>query len=658
MHNGTGCKYGWSDARLFEVKSSEKPLKKELKSFSVNEYGAVADDGKDDITAIYKALKDAKAEGGGIIEFGQGEYNLSTSIKIDNSYPKGLFVCGVGMGDFDKSLSLSPSEYDKRGINGNYTLIRFMNEKSVIGDIIKIEADGVTVQDMTVNGYDGAGANTTILLQGNNITMDGVRLVKSDLRDFTDGTKLGVTTNLLIEHGSRNISIIGCDFRSKESAVKVGTDGGSFPSGYYDTTKKVRNVRISDCSFTGYTSPYTHPTGAKGGDYGEGSRGISILNLDGGVFENNTFQGYDRKNGKLLVRSMYCSLGTRRTYIANNILQNVGNYPGTNFDTNTGEQILFHGSDGASSTFEVVKTEGNLLTVNIGENGYIPEGFDKGNYGSVFVTSGKGAGQVRSVAKYDKNDLQIVFTLEEPFAVNPEALGTVTLTAPFTENIVYNNTIANDEPTLSKGLKTGGVLFFFQSYNNIVANNSIKNLSFGIALNTSYNMPTYWTMVRDNKLSGITEEYKDAMQGGDTTLNATFLCDSVRMSSIYKNEKYMHSVGNVFRNNECENGDTAGEIHSNRWHMDDEGMDEFYGEDKGCVMTIFENNSFKGVAEGIGVGNPAHWTLLRNNTFSFVNKNGYKAEELLNLDPLSNFKLMFIKDGKIILDENKTVNYN
>ena len=683
VHNGTGGAYGWSDAVFFNVEKKTTSEEKKLKEFKVDDFGAKVNDGQDDSVAINKALAEAAKEGGGIVRFGKGEYNINSTIKISDEYPKGLVFCGVGEGKYDFKSSLAPSEYEMRGVSGTYTIIRFVDPSSIPTYMLHVDGNNVSVRDMTINGgEDGVHNKFNVFVHGENIAFNKVRFIKSDVRDFTQNSSADLvsTTNLEIDNYSKNITVKDCEFHSKSSGISIANIEGIWPWGYFDGERTVKNVLVDGCDFYGYTSPYKSPKGKRPrGDEGMASHGITAINLDGGVFTNNTFQGYDRENLKLLVRGFCFGLPTKHTYVANNTFKNVGNYPGSGYDTNSGEQILYHGQDAIGSIFEVVETKGNDLTITtegieMVKNGQlikpadtttnagstVPEGFDLGAGGAVFICSGKGAGQVRNVTAYDYGDDTITFTLDEPFAIDPDSTSIVTLTAPFMENIIYNNSIGNDKPTLSFSLKTGGVLMFYQSCDTIIANNDIHNMSFGVSLNSTFKMPTYWTTVRDNVLSGITEINKDAMQGGDTTLDAAFFCDSVRgnagESAGWDKYNVWYALGNVFRNNKCSNGDVAGELVTNRWNLTNPGLNEYFGEEKGNTMSIYENNTFNDVAQGITIGNPAYWSLIRNNTFTFKNKAGYVAKEIHNYNPFTNFKLLYIVNDKIERDDNNTAN--
>ena len=81
--------------------------------------------------------------------------------------------------------------------------------------------------------------------------------------------------------------------------------------------------------------------------------------------------------------------------------------------------------------------------------------------------------------------------------------------------------------------------------------------------------------------------------------------------------------------------------------MFNKGIEKYYGQDKGNSLTVIENNKFEKVADGILVGNPDYWSLIRNNEFSFKVKDGYEGKEIINEQPLSNFKLLYIDKSSI-----------
>jgi len=692
IHNGTGGELGWSNAVTLKAVQKSVKDKSELPVISVDDYGAVADDGKDDSDAIKKAIDAAAKLGGAVLEFGQGEYNFSKPIKIPDSFPLGLYIKGKGKGIYDFASKLLPFEYEHRGLSGEFTSLRFLGPLNAPENMIFINADNVYLSDLTIFGADGHTPDGysmdngfTVYLLGRNISIENVRMIKADVRDFNTSpdAELMCNNHIYVAPASQNIDINNCEFHTKACAIWINAYDyvNNEQSILFSDKRQVKYVNISNCNFYSYTTPYVHPDGRKPvADEGEVSRGLTVMNCSSVIVENCNFEGVDQEKGFVLTRTMYIPITANCMYIANNTMKNVGSVPKTEFDGNTGEQILFHGGMHLGGIYNVLKSDGNRLTVRTDnitvkdENGKyirpdttitnagsrIQYGLKEGTRGMAFICSGKGIGQICQINSYDVYEDNIVFHLAEPWITEPDETSIVVETAPFRENIVYKNIIYKEKPTMAQGFKSGGVLMFFDSYSNIIAENKFSNLAFGVALNTAFKAPLSWNTVRDNEFSGIAEAYKDAMQGGDSTRNSTFFCESVvgnaGETAGWDSYNIWYTVGNVFRNNNCFDGDTAAELATNRWHnLYNKGLEDYHGNEKGNTLTVIENNTFKDVADGVLIGNPAYWSLIRNNKYTPKVKEGYGQKTLINDHPLENFDLLYI-DEKEIIDVNKTLN--
>ncbi len=669
ISNGSDPKLG-SVSYEFEISKRESA---ELPIINVDDFGAKQ--GTDSSDAVRAALDEAGKLGGAVIRFGEGEYNFAKAIEVDGKYPRGLVIKGAGRGEYDFSSGLSPEEYGHRGLSGKFTSIRFMNGITNALDApentIRVRADNVTIKDMTIFGADGQvngysmQFGYTVTVGGKNISVENVRMIKADLRDLNraDNAWLMCSNNLEIAEYSENVRVKNCEFHTKSCGLSIGSVKEFDCWQYCDSSRTVRNVLVSDCEFIGYAADYTHPSGKKPlfSDYPEISRGITAMNIDGVIIENNEFRSYDRDGGKWLVRSMYIVEGAANVVISGNHIHDIAS------GGNNAEQILFHGAWDKGGIFDVKRSDGKILTLrndNIrtrnsdgsvirpqstttADGSVIPISMISGRVGKAYICRGKGAGQVRDIESYSIRGRENILTLSGEWDIEPDETSVCNLNTFFSHNLVFRNHIHNDKQILERYKKNGGVLFFFDSYDNVIAENRIGNLAFGIVLNSGFKVPSVWNTVRDNRLSGIREVCKDAEQGGDTTYNSTFLCESV-ISNVHEGGTYSwsqdsyrgwYTVGNAFRGNICENGDVAMEITTNRWFREN-GWDRFFGGDKGLTMTVAENNVFRNVAEGILVGNPANWTLIRNNSFSFVKKDGYSREKVCFEQDESNYDLM------------------
>lgn len=682
VSNGTGGGNGWTRTdEIFVREKTERP-KEKLETLRLSDFGAVPNDGKSDSEAINSAISAARESGGAVLLFENGEYEISDEIKISGDFPYGLHLLGVGMGEYDFGSTLSSDEYEYKGVSGEYTLLRFASPDRLPKNMISIYSDNVTISGMTIIGGESGGYECrNVFISAENVTVSDMRMIKTDTRDFvkSGSATLMCESNLEIDSGSENIALTGCEFHSKASAIQIGNDNFTWPAACFIASRTIRNVRISNCDIYGYTNVYTKPSGEKlDADEGEISRGITALNVDGLIVENNRFQGSDLKNERYLVRAMMFRLGAQNTYIAGNEIRNVGSAAGSGIHGNKGEQILFHGTGGTNGIFECLEADGNKVTLKVDgipqtdykdDKTYPAKSFDSSGsklidgledaiYGYLYICSGKGIGQVRRVEGYAVVDGTAVFELESPFTITPDATSVVNLFYGANRNIVVGNVIKNDENLYGKGLKTGGVLLFFESYKNIIADNEIANMSFGIALNARFKAPSLWNCVRGNRISGIKEYEKDYAQGGDTTYNAAFLCESV-ISNLdgWDGYRAWYTVGNAFRSNTCRDGDVAIELTTNRWHRN-AGWSSYRGPEKGAAMTIVEDNRFENVADGVLIGNPAYWTLLSDNSFTFSEKSGYPAKKLHNEQLLKNYCVLEIENGDLTTDANSIYEKN
>ncbi len=676
LHNGTGGNFGWSDAVTVKTADSAVLSRNELNVFHPEDYGATPDDGEDDLKGIRDAISAAAKEGGGVVELKPGKYVLSSVLAVTSKFPKGLYIIGAGMGSYDMGSSLSHDEYDYEGLTGAYTLIKFLSPETVKSHFIQIVSENVFISGLTIIGGDNGDHNSNnVFVSGKNLNFDSVRFVKTDLRDFAGSGEISVGCNFEIDNVSSEITVSNCEFHQQGSAINIGNIEGIWPWGFFDSSRTVRNVRIRGCHIYGYAGPYTAPDGRSAGDLGELSRGFIGFNLQGLIFENNTVRGYDKEHCKLLVRSIYVNATSEMMYIANNTMEDVGNVPESGFDLNTGEQILIHGNDFTGGIFNVLSDEGDSVTVrtdNIENSEASPysksdntgsrlfSGLEKGDRGNLYVYSGKGVGQSRKVIGYKKAAGKLTFILDRPFTVPLDETSIVDLISFSSHNIIYGNHIGNREVILHEGLKTGGVLLFFQGGYNIIAENEFKNLTFGVAINARFKGPTIWNTVRDNSFSGMTELRPDAAQGGDSTYNATFFCVSVVKNSPEGWDDYnaWYAVGNVFRGNKCEKGDYSAELTTNRWNRSPNEWISYFGEEKGAAMSIIENNTFSEVKTGVLVGNPDYWSIIRNNTFSYSTKPGYRRQTATYEQKQTNFYMLVIENNKVAADANKTFNKN
>jgi hypothetical protein len=91
VHNGYGGQNGWRKVGNLRIAPHAPVWKTEV--FDVTKYGATANDGMDATLAAQKALDAAEANGGGIVYFPRGRFQLNDPIRI----PRHVLLKGAGM---------------------------------------------------------------------------------------------------------------------------------------------------------------------------------------------------------------------------------------------------------------------------------------------------------------------------------------------------------------------------------------------------------------------------------------------------------------------------------------------------------------------------------------------------------------------------------
>ena len=97
VHNGYGDQADWRAAGKIRIAPHARVWKSDV--FDVTKFGAVANDGMDDTYAVQKALDAAAANGGGIVFFPRGRFQMNDPVRI----PRRVLVKGGGH-EFEPAL--------------------------------------------------------------------------------------------------------------------------------------------------------------------------------------------------------------------------------------------------------------------------------------------------------------------------------------------------------------------------------------------------------------------------------------------------------------------------------------------------------------------------------------------------------------------------
>ncbi len=634
-HNGTGGAFGWSEASQLEViqaPSQDKPA-----VFEVDQFGAKPNDGLDDAPAIQKAVDAAVKSGGGTVRFAAGIFHLAHAITLPDVPGSGIHLGGAGMGDYDGKTQTT---------TGHGTVLRFLADSPAPKCLLQIGCRFSSVRDLTlVGGHEGivrgihdrnGPTQVVARVTQHDVTFDRVRLALLDLRPNVPQEKrqdlqLYDPALHLIAPGKANLVVRNCEFHSAGAGIDIGSlqrdhmeDSPPDPSTDY--------VHIAHCIFRGY-SPGFYKEPLDEGSYGcMGclNQGVNLFNGKYVVVQCCDFAGADRRGGKMMNRSFLAyNSSVRDVYVADNLSRDVGMVcPHTDRYVNQGEQILFHFRYPHGGYFDVLEAGPDHVTVNPADprnNGVLAaphatsdraksrvlSEVGTNDHWVLFISAGKGAGQYRVVVGANRKPDRTILTLDRPWRVVPDRSSRVTLTAAYRQNIIFHNSI--DAGFIDPRSKVTGILFWFNAFDNVIAGNTLKNVGYGVGLNSSFRNPCCWNLTRDNtmeQLGGMSVEcaapafYFDSCGAAGGPKGPLFRTDS-DMAGWY-------AVGNVARSNNGNGSSTAMYVYA---EMDDATAQQLSEHNEaGVAMPVIENNRMTGVKQGIITNRGAVWPVIRNNS--------------------------------------------
>jgi len=361
VHNGFAGAQGWTDAGRITV---APPQPWPEKVFNVRDSGATGEGAPSDGTAIREALKKAEENGGGVVYFPRGRYQLAGTLTVPKYTvlrgERTEFVC-LFWPDTDDPCTL---------IEGT---------------------DHFGVEDLTVycSNYIHGIAGTLGQPDSGNTFLRRVR-VRADMY-----------------RGHLKPAEVDARFRA---SLKRSTGGG-------DTVRLGgENVEITDCDLygSGRSLYLLRVRGARvtGNTLYNGRWGWYCLDgSDGLILENNQILGADLMStgGGL---ACYTSAYSQNVYYANNKLRFAHGWDREAMTTDAGYGAFY-------GTVTDIKPDRFALTEEPGWN-------RKADWvgAGVFILGGRGMGQYRRLAKYEGRQV----TLDRPWAVLPDEQSAITIT--------------------------------------------------------------------------------------------------------------------------------------------------------------------------------------------------------------------------------------
>lgn len=665
-HNGSGGKFGWSKSWEFEVvESTETPGNAVV---DATEFGAIPDDGKDDHEALTAAVAAASKQGGGTIQLPAGELTLHSPLMIDADH---VTLRGVGRGDY-----LDGEEK----VSGEFTALTYGGAAKIPSELLDVSGAHFTAENLTViNGHHG-GDKRVIALHGSGATLRELRVICLDRRDWGyrergpwgapgEKRKPGPYTKEIIDNGAVLIdteglaetAITDCEIHATGPGVQIGRFTG------WGTSK---SQPLSDSVWIDSTRFVGHYAGEPDGkdNPGASGRATGVVIYSGrqiGV-QNSTFEGADRTNRRIMGRTVLAfNTAGRNFYFGENESTNVGPHPSAEgMDHNQGEQYLIHYRYPHGGLFNV--TEASAETVSITTENIVPfpekadpkarwdlrrphfhfdtrggqvldEVGDDGNW-ILFVSAGKGVGQFREVRSVDQTDGGYTFAVDEPWRVVPDETSRVNLAPAYRHITLYKNLV--DTGKLIETMKSHGVTFWFDCFDNVVDGNTFRNLTSGIIFNSRFRGPTAWNSTRENVVENI---YGDP---GDTSETAAGYVDHTRLVVEWPKEedRVWYQVGNVSRRNVIRNAEVGVYLHTRYT-----GLVRGPGKkpptvphpDGGMVLSVVELDQIENVGKGIVVSSPLNAAVVRDNQVTLTA--GGEGPAVINQDAESDIVDSFIE---------------
>lgn len=632
-HNGTGGPFGWSEPVRVEIVArpavSSKPL-------DVAAFGAVPDDGDDDAPAIQRAVDAAAEAGGGTIQFTPGIYHLGKTVTLPDVPGSGIHLLGAGMGDYDPASQV---------VTGRGTTLRYLPAGPIPDCLVHVACRWSSLRDLTlIVGHEGivraihdreAPSRVAARIAGHDVTIRHARMVLLDLRpdvpqEQRKDLQIFDAALHLLAPGKANLLVCDCEFHSAGSGIEIGSlQRGHTEAGIPDPSTD--DVCIERCVFRGY-SPGFYKEPVQPASYqhmGIFNEGIQIPNGKRVIIRECDFAGADRRGGKMMNRSISVyNTSARDLFIAGNRSHDVGMICRRDDRlVNQGEQILFHFRYPHGGYFDVCEAGPDHVAVNPADprnTGTMPgphTAFDRaasrvldevgGNdHWIVFVSAGKGAGQYRVVVGAERLPDRVVLGLDRPWRVVPDHASRITLTTAFRRNIILGNTI--DAGFIDPRSKVAGILFWYNAFENVIAENTLGNVGYGVGLTSGFRNPTGWNLVRDNEMEqmgGLAVEcaepafYFDSCGAAGGPAGPLFQSGS--------DVAGWYAVGNVARSNRGKGSSVGTFLHA---RLGDAAAGQLPEQDAaGVIMPVLENSQFSDVERGVVLNRAAVWPLLRGN---------------------------------------------
>ncbi len=387
-HSGLGGDLAWSEPVKLTV---EKPPGWPQTPFNVKQFGAVGDGRADDTVAVQAALKQAEANGGGVVYFPRGRYQLNATLNIPTRT--------VLRGEREDLVELfwgDGSDAWKRTVTNRLPCVIRGTHDFGLEDLMLwfVAANNGVLAD---EKGDAAGnlflrrvRMQWILYGGYLDIVEANEVFKQTALDGGAGAK-----GQLLKTGGRNIEISDCDFES---------------SGCVWILEGVRGARLVNNRFR---------IGRLGYCFVDGCERCTI--------ENNDFAGADNMARSAVFFSSHLDRPvTSRIYFARNKHSNIWGWDRECNSTDGASGMYFGAVASATPTVVTVPQAQTWRPNQLAGH-------------TLYVIGGRGKGQYRRVV----GNTETTLTVDEPFAAPPDATSVIGVNHTMDRFLVIGNEYDN-----------------------------------------------------------------------------------------------------------------------------------------------------------------------------------------------------------------------
>jgi hypothetical protein len=390
-HNGWGTEAGWSESIPFVVERAT-PWPQQV--FNVMDFGAKGRCETDDTAAVAAALAKAEANGGGIVYFPRGRYEIRDTLKV-------------------------PRFTVLRGEKRERVELLWPNQPKPV---------------VLVRGSNSFGLEEITLAAFN--YMDGIE---------SDGGWLPDSGDVFL----RRVRVRALRYSRLKSAEEVHqrfVESSPHSEGGCTVLVGGRNVEISDCDLYGSGRGLVL-SGVRGGRVSgnkihNGRYGwYSLSGIDGLVFEDNEIIGADLMSAGGSLNTFYNSYGCRNLYFARNRIRTVFgcDREGTSSD-----------GGGGCHTGHIVSADGVKLVLADEPPMVADIWYKEAKPGmGVYILDGRGAGQWRRVVRQEGRTVEI----DRPWRVAPDGSSIVSIST-FQGNYIL---VGNEYSDSTCGIQMFGI---------------------------------------------------------------------------------------------------------------------------------------------------------------------------------------------------------